>query len=238
MSSAVYNAPVAAPTIAMVSVKGGCYQMGDTFGDGEQDEKPEHQVCVDDFSIGTYLVTQAEWQAVMGDNPSSFAECGGNCPVESVSWKDAKKFIRQLNARTGKRYRLPTEAEWEYAARSGGKQEKWAGTIDANRLDEYAWYKDNSDMKTHEVGQKQPNGLGLYDMSGNVWEWCQDRYDEKYYEQAKEKNPKGPESGEYRVMRGGSWNYDSSITRAAYRGDINPDNRNSDLGFRLAASAQ
>jgi formylglycine-generating enzyme required for sulfatase activity len=114
--------------IQMVFVQGGCYQMGDTFGDGESDEKPVHKVCVHDFYMGKYEVTQGQWKAVMGNNPSNFSNCGDNCPVEQVSWADVQQFIQRLNSRSGKNYRLPTEAEWEYAARSGGKSEKWSGT--------------------------------------------------------------------------------------------------------------
>lgn len=138
----------------------------------------------------------------MGSNPSHFSSCGDKCPVESVSWNDAQDFISRLNSRTGKRYRMPTEAEWEYAARSGGKREKYAG---GNDVDAVAWYGSNSGSRTHPVGQKQPNGLGLYDMSGNVWEWCQDWYGGSYYNQSSRDNPGGPSSGSSRVIRGGGW---------------------------------
>jgi len=164
-----------------VFVKGGCYQMGDTFGDGAPEEKPVHDVCVSDFYMGKHEVTQGQWKRIMGNNPSSFSGCGDNCPVEHVSWNDAQNFIRRLNSQSGKRYRLPTEAEWEYAARSGGKREKWAGSGNEASSGDYAWYSSNSGSKAHPAGQKLPNGLGLHDMSGNVWEWCNDWYDGTYY---------------------------------------------------------
>lgn len=225
----------AAPDIEMVFVKGGCYQMGDTFGDGDADAKPVHEVCVNDFSIGKYVVTQAQWQAVMGSNPSMFT--GDRLPVEQVSWEDAQAFIAKLNAMTGRHYRLPTEAEWEYAARSAGKREKWAGTSDANQLGEYAWYMDNSGEKTHKVGQKRPNGLGLYDMSGNVGEWVQDRYGDVYYGESPKETPQGPMTGSNRVIRGGSWDDEAGFVRAALRHFNVPSRRDSDYGFRLVLPA-
>ncbi len=214
-----------------VFVKGGCYQMGDTFGDGQANEKPVHEVCVNDFYIGKYEVTQGQWKKVMGYNASYFSSCGENCPVESVSWNDTQEFIRKLNSQSGKTYRLPTEAEWEYAARSGGKSEKYAG---GNDVDPVAWYVDNSGRKTHPVGQKRPNGLGLYDMSGNVWEWCSDWHGEKYYSQSSRDNPGGPSSGSWRVLRGGSCSGSSDYARAADRFFIGPEFRYYYNGFRLA----
>ncbi|HUV08617.1 MAG TPA: SUMF1/EgtB/PvdO family nonheme iron enzyme, partial [Spirochaetia bacterium] len=166
--------------IDFVLIKGGCFQRGDTFGDGRADEKPVRTVCVDDFYIGKYEVTQSQWQSVMGNNPSFFKKCGEKCPVEQVSWNDIQEFITKLNTKTGKKYRLPTEAEWEYAARSGGRKEKYAGTSSDIELGKYAWYSANSGGSIHPSGQKQPNGLGLYDMTGNAWEWCQDWYVEKH----------------------------------------------------------
>ena len=154
--------------------------MGDIFNTGDSDEKPVHTVCVDNFYLGRTEVTQKQWVDITGHNPSKF-QCE-DCPVERVSWNDITDFIKKLNERTGMNYRLPTEAEWEYAARSGGKDELWAGTSDEFELEEYAWCKVNSEERTHPVGEKEPNGLGLYDMTGNVWEWTWDRYDEKYYD--------------------------------------------------------
>ncbi len=235
----------------MVFVKGGCFQMGDTFGDGDSEEKPVHEVCVDDFYMAKYEVTQKEWTAIMGNNPSEFENCD-TCPVEQVSWNDAQEFINKLNEKTtpsvpldkgglkdspltkGGRglYRLPTEAEWEYAARSGGKKEKYSG---GNNLDSVGWYNENSGKKTHPVGQKAPNGLGLYDMTGNVWEWVNDWYDEDYYKSSPKNNPTGANSGQKRVFRGGSWGNNPRNTRAAYRNWNYPFVRDYlSYGFRCA----
>ena len=207
-----------------------------TFGDGQADEKPVHTVCVDDYYIGKYEVTQGQWQSVMGNNPSFFKNCGEKCPVEQVSWNDIQEFIKKLNAKTGKKYRLPTEAEWEYAARSGGKKEKYAGTSSDVELGKYAWYSANSGGSAHPSGQKQPNSLGLYDMTGNVWEWCQDWYGEKYYSQSTRKNPSGPQSGTRRVLRGGAWLFEPAGIRAATRYGLTPASRSDLYGFRLSIS--
>jgi formylglycine-generating enzyme len=217
-----------------VFIKGGCFQMGDTFGDGYSDERPVHDVCVDDFYLGKHEVTQGQWKSLMGSNPSDFKNCADDCPVESVSWNDAQDFISRLNQRTGKRFRLPTEAEWEYAARSGGKREKWAGTSSDRDLGGYSWYEENSGYKTSPGGQKKPNGLGLYEMSGNVCEWCADWYDENYYQRSRKDNPEGPGSGKVRVLRGGSWANSAGNTRAANRAGLDPAERDSNNGVRLA----
>jgi formylglycine-generating enzyme required for sulfatase activity len=192
-----------------------------------------HQVTISNpVYMQTTEVTQGQWQRVMGSNPSRFKDCGGDCPVEQVSWDDVQEFIRKLNGleRTDK-YRLPTEAQWEYAARSGGKKEEWAGTSNESSLESYAWYDANSGGKTHPVARKQPNGLGLFDMSGNVWEWVQDWYGN--YPAGSVTDPEGPSSGSYRVVRGGSWFSDAGYCRSAYRGVIVPGDRNGSLGFRL-----
>jgi formylglycine-generating enzyme required for sulfatase activity len=215
-----------------VFVRGGCFQMGNLFDGGYADQKPVHEVCVGDFSIGRYEVTQSQWEAVMGNNPSHFSK-GGNYPVEGVSWNDVRAFIEKLNDRTGKSYRLPTEAEWEYAARSGGKAEKWAGTSDEPDLGSYAEYEKNSGGGTCPVGKKKPNGLGLYDMSGNVWEWCGDWYGEKYYAESPRDNPTGPAFRTYRVIRGGSWDDIPRGIRAAARNRGGLNDRDSTLGCRL-----
>ena len=208
--------------------------MGDTFGDGEGDEKPVHEVCLDDFYIGKYEVTQKEWQEVMGNNPSYFKGCD-NCPVEQVSWDDVQEYIGRLNqklapAGSKQGYRLPTEAEWEYAARSGGKMEKYAGGDNVHLI---AWYKLNSVDKTHPVGQKKPNGFGLYDMSGNVWEWVQDVYISSAYIKHSRNNPIYEGSGSTRVIRGGSCYREPKDMRTTFRYDNSPSDRNGLLGFRL-----
>jgi formylglycine-generating enzyme len=219
--------------IEMVFIKGGCYEMGDTFGDGEEDEKPVHEVCMVDFYIGKYEVTQGQWEEVMGNNPSKFKN-GNNYPVENVSWNDVQAFVKKLNNKTGKKYRLPTEAEWEYAAKSGGKREKFAGTSKESELDSYAWYGDNSKSKIHSVGQKKPNRLGLYDMSGNVYEWCQDIYSKKSYKKHQRNNPVNAEGGSSYVNRGGCFYSGSRGVRATIRICDILDIRLEFLGFRLA----
>jgi formylglycine-generating enzyme required for sulfatase activity len=211
----------------MVFVEGGTFQMGSSSG--ESDEQPVHSVTLSSFNIGKYEVTQAQWKAVMGSNPSSFSGCD-NCPVENVSWNDVQEFVRKLNAQTGKNYRLPTEAEWEYAAR-GGKQSRGYTYSGSNDVGSVAWYSGNSGGKTHAVGGKQANELGIYDMSGNVWEWCSDRYG--YYSSYNETNPTGASSGQSRVLRGGSWYIFADFCRTAIRFWINPDYRDSRGGFRL-----
>jgi formylglycine-generating enzyme len=221
----------------MVLVKGGCYEMGDTFGGGANNEKPVHRVCVKDFYLGKYLVTQLQWTANMGTNPSAESFCGMTCPVENVSWDAVQEFIKKLTERTGKPYRLPTEAEWEYAARSGGKSEKWAGTSNEKELADYAWYYNNSHFQSHPVGLKKPNGLGLHDMTGNVWEWMSDRYDDGYYAKSPSDEPKGSETGQRRALRGGFWGDYSAMLRIARRIGLDPAARAAGFGVRLALPA-
>jgi formylglycine-generating enzyme required for sulfatase activity len=230
-----YREPVTG--MEFVLVKDGCYEMGDTFGDGDRDEKPVHDVCVSDFYLGKHEVTQGQWKKVMGSNPSSFKDSDDH-PVESVSWNEVQEFIRRLNQMSGKSYRLPTEAEWEFAARSGGKREKWAGTSNESKLREYAWFSGNSGNRTHPVGQKRPNGLGLYDMSGNVWEWVADWYDENYYNNSPKNNPTGAYSGTAKVLRGGSWYSGPWGVRATARSGGVPARRYGGIGFRLGLPAR
>ncbi len=226
-----YRDPVTG--MEFVLVPGDCYKMGDQFGEGSNDEKPVHEVCLDDFYIGKYEVTQGEWKSLMGDNPSKF-ENGDDYPVEQVSWDDAQKFIKRLNKKGDGKYRLPTEAEWEFAARSGGKKQKWAGTSKESELGKYGWYGTNSGSKTHPVGKKIANGIGLFDMTGNVYEWCSDWYSKDYYKKSPKDNPLGPSSGSDRVFRGGSWNGNPRYVRAADRSRGTPGGRSDGLGFRLA----
>ena len=219
-------------SIDMVRVEAGTFTMGATaeMKDPWDSEKPTHRVTLtNDYYIGKYEVTQALWQTVMGNNPSKFK--GDNLPVEHVSWKDCQKFLSKLNRITGKMFRLPTEAEWEYAARGGNKSRgyQYSGS---NNLSDVAWYDDNSGNKTHAVGTKQPNELGIYDMSGNVLEWCQDRYGK--YNSSSQINPTGVNSGSNRVFRGGRGNARSC--RSSFRFGITPRFRNKYLGLRLVLS--
>ena len=216
----------------MVYVEGGTFTMGATSEqqNPEDDEKP-HRVSLSSFYIGKYEVTQALWKAVMGSNPSHWK--GDNLPVENVSWNDCQTFLLKLNAMTGKTFRLPTEAEWEFAAR-GGNRNRGYQYSGSNVLSDVAWYADNSGSKTHNVGAKAPNELGIYDMSGNVWEWCQDW--KGSYSSSAQTNPKGPSSGSYRVCRGGSWDGGAGGCRVADRGYDAPDDGDFNLGFRLALS--
>jgi formylglycine-generating enzyme required for sulfatase activity len=223
----------------MVAVRGGTFMMGATEEQGNDcgdDEKPVHKVTLSDYCIGKYPVTQRLWKRVMVGtplaDPSEFK--GDDLPIENVSWNDiVNEFIPRLNAMTGKAYRLPTEAEWEYAARGGNKSRgyKYSGS---NTINDIAWYTDNSDSKTHVVGTKLPNELGIYDMCGNVWEWVND-WDEAYGSGA-QTNPKGPLSGSTRMGRGGGWDCVAVGCRVSSRDGGNPDFRSFNIGFRLALS--
>ncbi len=218
-----------APEIEMVYVPGGSFLMGspENEPDRRSYEGPQHRVTVQDFYIGKYEVTQAQWRAVMGSNPSGFK--GDNLPVENVSWNDAKEFCRRLSQMTGKEYRLPTEAEWEYACRA-----KTTGAY-AGDLDAMAWYDKNSGGKTHPVGQKQPNAFGLYDMHGNVWEWCEDDWHNSYDGAPNDGRAWVDISarGSFRVSRGGGWYFNAVYCRSAGRDGYAPGNRYGTLGFRL-----
>ncbi|MBL8191918.1 MAG: SUMF1/EgtB/PvdO family nonheme iron enzyme [Acidobacteria bacterium] len=213
--------------VQMVNLPGGEFTMG---GDRYDDEKPPHQVKLSPFAIGKCEVTQAQWKAVMGNNPSRFQ--GDNLPVELVSYEDIQSFLKKL----GNGFRLPTEAEWEYAARAGTGT-KYSFGDDEKLLREYAWFGENSDGKTYPVGEKKPNRFGLYDMHGNVWEWCSDWYGSGYYDECQRQgtiaDPQGPGTGSVRVIRGGSWLNDAVSCRTANRGSGVPDDRSGNLGFRL-----
>ena len=217
---------------SMVWVEGGTFRMGATSeqgSDAESDEKPVHSVTLSGYYIGKTEVTQALWKVVMGSNPSSCK--GDNLPVEQVSWNDCQKFIRKLNSLTGQNFRLPTEAEWEFACRGGNNSRgyKYSGS---NYIDNVAWYDGNSGDKTHPVGTKAPNELGIYDMTGNVWEWCADWYGD--YSSGAQTNPKGPYDGSCRVNRGGGWGSLARLCRSSNRCYSYPTYRDGSLGLRLA----
>ena len=284
----IYTDP--ATGMEFVFVKGGCYRMGQSDADREwliskagndhyekyySDEKPAHEVCVDDYYIGKYEVTVGEFRKFINDTGyRTDAEKGGGCrywtgsevkqgsgrnwrnpgfsqreshPAVCVSWNDARAYLKWLSRKSGKNYRLPTEAEWEYAARSGGKRERYAGFSTKGDIYRYAnfcdtncdwsWKTESQDdgyKFTAPVGSYRPNGIGLYDMSGNVHEWVADRYGEDYYKSSPKNNPKGPYGGEYRVLRGGAWDYVPRTIRSANRGRINPVNSVNGFGFRCA----
>ena len=226
----------------MKTIQGGTFNMGATTeqgSDADGDESPVHQVTVSTFSISKTEVTQALWKAVMGTNPSSHVTSDLTLPVENVSWNDCQTFITKLNQMTGKQFRLPTEAEWEFAARGGtqSKRYKYAG---GNTLYSLAWYNGNSSNQTHPVGTKNANELGLYDMSGNVYEWCQDWYGN--YTVNAQTDPTGPVSGSFRVLRGGAYSFDAVSCRVSSRNNAKPTNSmpyfstDSYYGLRLARS--
>ena len=222
----------------MVRVEGGTFRMGATSeqeDEADGDETPVHSVTLSSYYIGKTEVTQALWQAVMGSNPSYFKGSAlrraAALPVESVSWNDCQEFIQKLNSLTGRNFRFPTEAEWEFACRGGNNSRgyKYSGS---NNLANVAWYDDNSDGLTYPVATKAPNELGIYDMSGNVWEWCGDWY--ANYTSNSQTNPKGPQSGSIRVYRGGSWDHYAGCCRSSYRNHYIPSYRSNFLGLRLA----
>ena len=219
-------------SFTMIYVKGGTFTMGATSEQGRDAydwEKPAHNVELSSYYMGNTEVTQELWQAVMGNNPSYFK--GNTRPVENVSWDDCQTFIRKLNSMTGEQFRLPTEAEWEYAARGGNKNNKYSG---GNNINKIAWYEANSNSVTHPVALKEANKLGIYDMSGNVYEWCNDRYGS--YGSGSQINPKGALNGRSRVYRGGSCTNASKDCRVSFRNDFSPNCRNNYMGLRLAMS--
>ena len=225
--------------LEMIYVEGGAFLMGGGEEDVSSWEKPVHSVQLDSFYIGKFLVSQKLWTEVMKNNPSFFTR--GSRPVEKVSWEDAQEFTLKLNKVSGRAYRLPTEAEWEYAARGGqlSKGYKYAGS---NKLREVGWYRENSHFETKAVGLKYPNELGIYDMSGNVWEWCLDWYSREYYYECHRrgmvKNPRGPFEGSYRVVRGGAWFYQSQHCRCVSRTSGSPQDSGGTVGFRLVLPLQ
>lgn len=230
-----------------VWVPGGTFKMGDLFMEGEENELPVHDVRLSGFWMGKYPVTRGQFKAFVIDGGAPDGENAWECngmgkpreirqddrhPVVCVSWKEATAFAQWLSQKSGVRIQLPTEAQWEYAARSGGKKERYAG---GDKLEELGWHGGNSGGGTHPVGTKRANGLGLHDMSGNVWEWCADWYGLKYYTESPGENPQGPKDGASRVLRGGSWFNDAGSCRSAYRYGRSPDLRLDDQGFRVLA---
>jgi len=225
-----------ADLFAMVVVPAGSFVMG---SDSNTDEKPPHRVYLRSFLLGKTEVTQAQWVAIMGSNPSRYSACGTDCPVDSVSWDDAKDFAQRLSQKTGKQYRLPSEAEWEYAARAGSNT-RWSFGDNENQLGDHAWYQANSKVwfgenKSQRVALKRPNGFGLFDMHGNVLEWVEDCWHGNYSgAPADGIGWTTACSGGYRVLRGGSWLSGPAGLRSAYRFRYTPDNRGSYNGLRLA----
>lgn len=249
--SGIWQEPVSG--MEFVMVPGGCFRMGSPVRDRSRqyDEAPRHKVCVGDFLLGKFEVTQEEWQKVIGSNPSRFST-GGRYPVEQVSWEDAQQFIKMLQEKSPDvQFRLPTEAEWEYAARSeirqpveegeendfgeqrpAGNDVRFSGS---DLLADVAWCKATSGDTTHAVGGRKANGLGLFDMSGNVWEWVQDWYSATYYSASPEQNPAGPSTGSQKVRRGGAWSSVQQECRTVNREASMPTIRHHNTGFRLVA---
>ncbi len=223
----------------LILINGGTFTMGQTDPNVSckgctADEQPPHKVTVSDFYLCKYEVTLKEWKQIMGTNPSYDEECE-NCPVDGVSWQDVQLFIKKINEKSDIQFRIPTEAEWEFAARGGNKSNgyRFSGS---NNASDVAWFGLKKDQKTHQTGLKQPNELGLYDMSGNVWEWCSDFYGFDYFANSPEKDPSGPISGKDKILRGGSWYNQSFDCRVTTRYRFYPSFRTNANGFRLASS--
>ncbi len=233
------NAMAQNEAIQMVFVKGGSFQMGGNYElnmvpGAHNFVKPIHTVTVGSFSIGKYELTQKQWVSVMNSNPSKHKNCD-DCPVDNVSWDDVQQFLSKLNSKTGKHYRLPTEAEWEYAARGGNKSKGFTYS-GSNNVKEVAWFDHASGFVSHKCGQKKPNELGIYDMSGNIYEWCSDWYDGSYYLNSPKQSPKGPSTGEFRVQRGGCFDRGILSCRVSYRYEGEPNRPWPTDGFRVVLS--
>ncbi|MBI5561528.1 MAG: SUMF1/EgtB/PvdO family nonheme iron enzyme [Deltaproteobacteria bacterium] len=224
------------PSFKMIYVKGKCFDMGDWTGDGDDDERPVHKVCLSNYYIGETEVTQKLFAAVLGFIPNEAKFLGPDNPVGSVTAPMARGFIKRLNELTKGYYRLPTEAEWEFAARGGGKTERWAGVDNEDTLADYAWFSENSDGTLHPVKQKKPNGYGIYDMTGNVWELTEDYFDFDYYQRSSQRDPLNMEYTTWNSMRGGSIADEPFWMRATYRYGIemHKASASANVGFRLA----
>ncbi|TAN63830.1 hypothetical protein EPN18_01300 [bacterium] len=218
--------------IKMIYIKGGCFKMGDFTGAGDDDERPAHDVCVSPYYMAESVVTEKLWLAIMGTPSKEKYE--PDKPVVAISWQWTKLFLEKLNKASKKRYRLPTEAEWEYVAREGGKNIRWSGTDDDSSIGDYAWFSDNSNSEIHPVKQKKPNTLGFYDMTGNVWQWTEDKFDLDYYQTSPKKDPIGPDVSIWRTIRGGSAYEGVNKIRTTYRHGLEPAMFRPDLGIRLA----
>lgn len=228
----------------MVPIPAGSFLMGSH--EGEDDERPIHNVLIDRFYLGKYVVTRQEWYTVMETKPwqgLKFVRNGDRCPVVNISWYDAREYIEELNrlnSVSDKKFRLPTEAEWEYACRAGASNAFSYGVLKIN-LPKYAWYYDNAfkrgEMYAHEVGTRKPNKFGLYDMQGNVYEWCNDWYRRNYYNKSPISNPKGSLYSEYKSVRGGHWAHTDYFLRIACRGHYSPHHKDCYIGFRLVIDA-
>jgi len=234
----------------LAEVKGGTFTMGDIFDDPEAEsyEKPLHSVTLKDFYIGKYEVSQAQWEKIMGENPSKFKGCA-TCPVEQVTWEEVQVFLQKLNQKVKPQlpFRLPTEAEWQFAARNRGQKVRFGNNKDTLKPDEANFYADITKKKpyslagktigkTTPIGSFAPNSLGLYDMAGNVWEWCSDWYDSTYYQYSPAIDPQGATTGEYKVKCGGSWDDVPQNLRVAIRGEDYPNKKRSYIGFRICRS--
>lgn len=220
--------------LELVWIPGGSFQMGSPDGEGYDYERPQHPVALPGFWLGRFPVTQDQWVAVMGENPSCFTG-SGSLPVESVSWDECREFLRRLSEAAGRAYRLPSEAEWEYACR-GGSTTRYPWGDSESALGAHAWFEGNSREKPHPVGEKRPNARGLHDMLGSVWEWCEDTYHASYEGAPSDGSPRTEPPGSDRALRGGSWDAYPSLCRPAARSNIFSASRGGDIGFRVALS--
>ncbi|HVS53851.1 MAG TPA: formylglycine-generating enzyme family protein [Opitutaceae bacterium] len=217
-------------TMDFVLVQPGSFVMGSDENTGDGDESPQHKVTITQpFYLGKFEVTQAQWTALMGDNPSEFK--GPSRPVDTVSWNDCQRFLAKLSAKTGRKFTLPTEAQWEFACRAGSTTTWSFGERDTNAAD-YGWLGENSSGTTHPVGEKKPNAWGLHDMHGNVWEWCADFYTKHAYASKDAIDPRGPPPSEGHILRGGAWGEHPNNARSATRNCMGPDDRHNGTGFR------